>query len=157
MSPSQGQIYQINNDLTANNNHFYFDYKNGKYGYNTSAERGADTFTPFNNGGSKLVGTYNSNTSINISTYEHKDTNHFVAVCRSNGSASGTAVNNYQIYSRQHCDVSFTKPSISIRGNTLNLTVATLYGDAYVEAYSHATASATITTALYYLGNLETD
>lgn len=27
---------------------FYFDYKGGKYGFNTSASRGADTFNPFN-------------------------------------------------------------------------------------------------------------
>ena len=26
---------------------FYFDYQNGKYGYNTEANRGADTFHPF--------------------------------------------------------------------------------------------------------------
>ena len=33
--------------LTANNNLIYMDYKNGKYGINTSASRGADTFIPF--------------------------------------------------------------------------------------------------------------
>lgn len=33
--------------MVANSNHFYFDYKNGKYGYNTSPNRGADTFFPF--------------------------------------------------------------------------------------------------------------
>ena len=36
--------------MVANNKHFYFDYKNGKYGYNTNPNRGADTFVPFNNG-----------------------------------------------------------------------------------------------------------
>ena len=35
--------------MIANSNHFYFDYKNGKYGYNTNPNRGADTFVPFNN------------------------------------------------------------------------------------------------------------
>ncbi len=38
----------IRNQLKANDNSFYFDYKDGKYGYNTSANRGADTFHPFN-------------------------------------------------------------------------------------------------------------
>ena len=38
---------QMNNQLTANGNKFYFDYQNGKYGYNTSSNRGADTFHPF--------------------------------------------------------------------------------------------------------------
>lgn len=34
-------------ELTANGNRIYMDYKNGKYGYNTSANRGAGTFVPF--------------------------------------------------------------------------------------------------------------
>lgn len=40
-------INSINKSLTANSKHFYFDYKNGKYGYNTDSSRGADTFFPF--------------------------------------------------------------------------------------------------------------
>ena len=35
------------NQLTANNKSIYMDYKDGQYGYNTSANRGADTFHPF--------------------------------------------------------------------------------------------------------------
>lgn len=41
---------------------FIFDYKDGKYGYNTSEERGADTFHPFSSGGTaykiKMGGVY---------------------------------------------------------------------------------------------------
>ena len=40
----------LNNSLVANSNHFYFDYKDGKYGFNTDSSRGADTFVPFSNG-----------------------------------------------------------------------------------------------------------
>lgn len=40
-------ITQINGDLSANSKHFYFDYQNGKYGYNTDPSRGAGTFSPF--------------------------------------------------------------------------------------------------------------
>lgn len=36
-------------ELTANNRRIYMDYKNGKYGYNTSPNRGSDTFHPFDN------------------------------------------------------------------------------------------------------------
>lgn len=43
-------INWLNNSLIANSNHFYFDYKDGKYGYNTDSSRGADTFVPFSNG-----------------------------------------------------------------------------------------------------------
>lgn len=37
----------LGDHLKANNTEFYFDYKNGKYGFNTDANRGADTFHPF--------------------------------------------------------------------------------------------------------------
>ena len=43
-------LKNVNNSLTANSKHFYFDYKNGKYGYNTNPNRGADTFVPFKSG-----------------------------------------------------------------------------------------------------------
>lgn len=39
-----------NDSLTANSNQFYFDYQDGKYGYNTDPNRGADTFNPFSSG-----------------------------------------------------------------------------------------------------------
>lgn len=45
-----GRFNSVEDELTANNNRIYMDYKNGKYGYNTSASRGADTFHPFNRG-----------------------------------------------------------------------------------------------------------
>ena len=37
----------ITGALKANGNIFYFDYHDGKYGFNTSPNRGADTFIPF--------------------------------------------------------------------------------------------------------------
>lgn len=36
-----------NQSLTANNATFNLDYQDGKYGWNESSERGADTFHPF--------------------------------------------------------------------------------------------------------------
>lgn len=45
------EINRISESLTANGNGFYFDYQDGKYGFNTSASRGADTFSPFKSGG----------------------------------------------------------------------------------------------------------
>ena len=38
----------IEDELTANGQRIYLDYKDGKYGYNTEPLRGADTFHPFN-------------------------------------------------------------------------------------------------------------
>ena len=40
-------VLVLQDELTANNTKLYFDYKDGKYGYNTDPNRGADTFNPF--------------------------------------------------------------------------------------------------------------
>ena len=54
----------LNSNLSANNNHFYFDYKDGKYGYNTDPNRGADTFVPFRNAEVVYRDYTNSNENI---------------------------------------------------------------------------------------------
>lgn len=41
------KVSDVANQLVANNNRIYFDYHDGKYGYNTDPSRGADTFVPF--------------------------------------------------------------------------------------------------------------
>ena len=38
---------QLNSELSANDTKFYFDYKDGQWGFNTDPARGADTFHPF--------------------------------------------------------------------------------------------------------------
>ena len=45
------RVNGLEDELTANGIRIYLDYKDGKYGYNTSASRGADTFSPFSSGG----------------------------------------------------------------------------------------------------------
>ena len=40
-------VNELEDELTANGKRIYLDYKDGKYGYNTDAKRGADTFNPF--------------------------------------------------------------------------------------------------------------
>ena len=47
--PNANALKEVNNSLIANSNHVYFDYKDGKYGFNTDSSRGADTFIPFKN------------------------------------------------------------------------------------------------------------
>ena len=44
-------------EMTANGNRLYMDYKDGKYGYNTSPTRGADTFVPFKRSTHYRLGT----------------------------------------------------------------------------------------------------
>ena len=65
----------LEDELTANGTRIYLDYKDGKYGYNTSASRGADTFSPFssddefNNLTTAIDITANNLPSINGSGY----------------------------------------------------------------------------------------
>ena len=48
----QGAIDEVNNSLVASDGQkLFFDSKDGKYGYNTDPNRGADTFVPFKSGG----------------------------------------------------------------------------------------------------------
>ena len=65
--------------MSANSKHFYFDYKDGKYGYNTNPNRGADTFVPFKDFGnlqfesaskSLVVGNYIVSNAIFYNTKE---------------------------------------------------------------------------------------
>lgn len=48
LSNITSRVGTLENEFTANGTRIYMDYKNGKYGYNLSANRGADTFFPFN-------------------------------------------------------------------------------------------------------------
>ena len=45
--PDALAVKALNSNLTANSIPFYYDYQNSQYGYNTAANRGADTFHPF--------------------------------------------------------------------------------------------------------------
>lgn len=67
--PSAAALKEVNNSLIANSNHFYFDYKDGKYGYNTSPNRGADTFFPFSVLGTAKTLYIKSETSTSVRTY----------------------------------------------------------------------------------------
>lgn len=60
----------LENELTANSKRIYMDYKNGKYGINTSANRGADTFIPFK----PSISTYTLSANVRITS----DTLHVV-------------------------------------------------------------------------------
>ena len=55
-------------ELTANGKRIYLDYQDGQYGYNTSASRGADTFSPFKGGGEYTLLTTASVTGNKLPT-----------------------------------------------------------------------------------------
>ena len=46
---------ELANHLNVGGTEFYFDYQDSKFGYNTNANRGADTFHPFKSGGEILA------------------------------------------------------------------------------------------------------
>lgn len=48
-------VSTLEDELTANGTRIYLDYKDGQYGYNTDALRGADTFSPFKGGKSEYT------------------------------------------------------------------------------------------------------
>ncbi len=58
----------LEDEFTANGQRIYLDYKDGQYGYNTDALRGADTFSPFKSGGSSANNPYtNLTTATSVS------------------------------------------------------------------------------------------
>ena len=61
---------KLNNQLSANNNEFYFDYQNGKYGYNTDPNRGADTFHPFSEHTKELLAEIRATTKLPINAQQ---------------------------------------------------------------------------------------
>ena len=113
------QIKDINNDLTASDN-LKFKFMtdgDGNYGY-----RGADdSFVPFKSGGAKLVGTYSSDTTINVSAYGAKSANEFLLVPSQN--ASGSYNGWVGDVTSPHSSTTYTNFSLSLNGNTLRLSV----------------------------------
>lgn len=75
----------IISELTANNKRIYMDYQNGKYGYNTSANRGSSTFHPFSGGLAYAVelgtlgGTFDLKSYTNYKNFT-TDKNFFVRI-----------------------------------------------------------------------------
>ena len=60
-------LLTLDGRFKANNNTLYMDYHDGKYGVNTSSTRGADTFIPFNQGGTiRIQGVCNIGGSYGI-------------------------------------------------------------------------------------------
>ena len=81
-----GAVQELNNSLSANSNQFHFDYQNGKYGYNTDPNRGADTFHPFSNGNGFFAYS-DASTASQIVTFDtgNPDINTFCIIYSSSG------------------------------------------------------------------------
>ena len=67
--PEANAVKELNDSLSFPDGvGFYPDVQDGVRGYNTSPERGADTFSPFKRG-IVVIGTYSGNKTINVSSY----------------------------------------------------------------------------------------
>lgn len=76
----------VEDQLTYDTTKFYLDFKNGKWGWNESAERGADTFHPFNSG--EFIGTGRSFNLSSRPDYKTLKTSDFLLVCNTGASNS---------------------------------------------------------------------
>lgn len=68
------QLSNVQGQLQVNSNTFYFDYQDGKWGFNTSSNRGADTFHPFNSTNLKIEGVELSATIADLDIKESSTT-----------------------------------------------------------------------------------
>ena len=104
----------LENKTTVNNVPFYFDYHDGKYGYNTNANRGADTFHPFS--GIEYLGEGTTFDVSSYSGYQNFTVDNFIV--EAVGSSSGNGSHNH---SSNFTDTNTAQVSCSINaGKTYN-------------------------------------
>ena len=147
-------VGEVKSALTANSNMFYFDYQNGKYGYNTDPSRGAGTFSPFSGGGAKLIGTYTSTTNIDVSAYGATSASQFLAVAQSvSTSTASQYIEGVSSYGYKSASCSFSAPSLSLSGTTLRLTIGSVSGSGSVTNVT-ASASTNNRVKVYFVGDI---
>ena len=101
-----GAVQELNSSLTVNDNQFYFDYQDGKYGFNTDPNRGADTFSPFSSGKMEILLNSSNNTNITYTFNKNCDS---VVICMQGTTDAWTRTLN---------GVNFgTDVSVSVGGN----------------------------------------
>ena len=109
----------IANQLTANNNVMYMDYHDGKYGVNTSANRGADTFIPFKKGLEDAIELGNLGGSFNLSSYRNYqnftvEKNFFVRITGVSYSGGSTSAGGSEWDGNQYIHGGASAGSISV-------------------------------------------
>lgn len=128
-------------------------------GYNPTTKKlgmkvnGADTVINFSSFGAKLVGTYSSNTSINVSSLNATSASQFLLVPYTSQNASvGYAQGPYYGVGSK-CE--FTPGSLSLSGNTLSITLPKASGTWVINGYeSQGSAQITVACKLYFVGEI---
>ena len=102
INATNAKINEQSQSLTINNVNFNLDYQNGKYGWNESSERGADTVHPFKSAEYDLLYTYGGEPlqgSLNIKIDKTKYD--YIVV----GLGYSTGEHKYCGYSKFPCEV----------------------------------------------------
>ena len=141
-----------NNDLTASDDlKFKFTKSGTKYGY----EDTNGNFIPFKDG-AVLIGTYSSDTSINVSAYNPTSASQFLLVPTSKSEISTSPGNSYntpQVWGF----ASMIDGSLSLSENTLTISLPTLkvragFGDGADYLWKTSQNTASIPSKVYYIG-----
>lgn len=113
-------------DAPNNADEFYFDYQNGKYGFNTDPDRGADTFHPFSSGVIKVGTVTTAGSTIDVSSYSGYSsftTNNFLIIESNDGSATATQYSYNGEARNTFFEGTYTRPTKSYNSSTGILTV----------------------------------
>ena len=144
----------LEDELTANGTRIYLDYKDGKYGYNTSALRGADTFSPFKSGNE-----YNVITTVNSGTLSTISGHGYITLTRLSG--SNTTLNividdnstEFFLYDDSKQVTLFFQKKIQFSGNAIGNTYlyqTVLSGETIDNKYSITQGDVTGTSTYLY-------
>lgn len=154
-----GAIGQTNSDLSSKNDlklatdsnasiRFGVD-ADGNYGY---IKAGADTVTPFKTSGEAvLVGTYSSSTTIDVSAYGATSADQFICSCMSTNPYCSVSLWNI---ASTGASAGYTPPSVSLNGDKLTITVASVTCVGYYGSYGANTMVKTtnLPTSIYFIG-----
>ena len=148
------EVNNLNDNLTASDNlkfRFATDGE-GNHGY-----LGADdSFIPFKSGdGAKLVGTYSSNTTVDVSSYGATSANEFLLVPSQN--TSGSYLGYVGDVSSPHSWSYYVNSNMQLTNNSLSLTlprVNTNVRGGYTGMWA-GDISFYVPCSLYYVGKIE--
>ena len=140
-------------DAPQNADEFYFDYQNGKYGFNTDPERGSSTFHPFNKG-AILIGEYSANATIDVSALGATSASQFLAVCDTSTTA---ATSEWDHGDNIRGGGTYTPPTLSLSNGTLTLTIGSLLGGVgHAGSWNNLlTTTVNLPCKVYYVGDIE--
>lgn len=104
------------------------------------------------------IGTYNTTTDIDVSSYNASSVDEFLCTVDSGAQPTGTSFywqqRTYPDYSDyQSYGASMSAPTLSLNGNTLTVTPAIVHATASgTESYDH---TANASCSVYYVGNVQ--